>query len=290
MEPLGLRRQLDDMAKVIGCDCVLLASSVPGRVRLRREGDEWEWHVHRAVPDAFAWLRTGEKHLAEIGFGGLGEKLTSVAMGAQPAPHSPETGRLYLFNDWGCLSMKLRERCGRIREGTHADSFMLNLQTKLPVELKTGGQTALVTHIGLVLLGSACIGTWDLGESYLVFLDFESGAAAGCGPKQWIDTVEMECTPFLGYLAEVNAHFERLSRLNRRAPCERLQLMSRMTLIERDAYRRSADRLTRLLDADLPVTIEALVQMASLWEEEEGSAQRCQQLIKGQGVKATPLT
>jgi hypothetical protein len=259
---LGMRDQLEAMTGIIGCDCVLLASSL--RSSERMGSDEWEWKVHRALPTKYAGLVTDNTHLQAMGLGQLAKTLGDVAKKAQGAqmesPPLTNEQRLYLFNDWGCQSKKSRARCAQM-PGLWDHGFKLPRKGKPPIKVSIGGTKYLVTHMGLVLLGSVSIGRWELGESYLVFLDLEEDQVTSPAPKQWVSTVREDCFPFLAYLGEINAHFNRLLHLNQLHPVERLQRIEEMTDIERDAYCRSATRLTPLLSKDLPAAIETLVQM-----------------------------
>lgn len=257
--PLGLHAQLEKLMQVIGCDCVLLASSLPATEVVISGSECWEWKVQRVAPRAFAWLVSSQSHLASEGFMELARTLTSVAKEAQQRAAPPlQTGRLYLFNSWGSISQKFRMRLDQYKSN---ESF--KLEEKRPIRVRKGKRDFYVTHVGIVLLGSVSIGRWEMGESYLVFLDLEKGPETVVASKRWVGAVEVECVPFLAYLAEVNAHFERLSHINGLRFDERVQHMKHMTSIELDAYCCSARRLTPLLEEDVPPTIETLIQMKS---------------------------
>jgi hypothetical protein len=215
---------------------------------------------------------TDNTHLQAMGLGQLAKTLGDIAEEAQGAQTGSSTltdeQRLYLFNDWGCQSEKFSARCAQM-PGLWDHGFKLPREGKPPIEISIGGTKYLVTHVGLVLLGSVSIGRWELGESYLVFLDLEEEQVTSPAPKQWVSTVREDCFPFLAYLGEINAHFNRLLHLNQLHPGERLLRIEEMTDVERDAYCRSATRLTHLLSEDLPATIETLVQMHAVWAREE---------------------
>jgi hypothetical protein len=266
--PLGLRSQLDEITDVVKCDCVLLASSLCTAKHM--ETVRLQWKVHRVFPSQYAWLETANTHLEAMGLGDLADTLSGVASTAESSS-SAHTGedRMFLFNDWGCQSSKSREHCRKTVDLSKHPNFRLREKGKVPIRVATGKEDFLLTHVGLILLGSASIGKWELGESYLVFLDLEKADAPAPSPKQWFSTVQMECIPFMAYLAEVNAHFERLTHLNRLIPAVRQLRIQSMTAVERHAYCRSAARLTPLLDEDLPATIETLVQMSTVWADQE---------------------
>jgi len=248
--PLGIHDQLKGMPEIIGCDCVLLASSVHSMDGMGSAKSEWR--MRRVYPIKYEAVITDNINHEDADLSQLTKKLEELVKSAQE-----ESQKLFFFNDWGSQNKKSKAWYDQMPERLKHE-FKLSMEP--PVEIYNGITKYLITHVGLVLLGSVSIGKWELGESYLVFLDIDEPGNSPT-PDEWVSTVREDCFPFLAYLGEVNAHFNRLLQLNQHHPIERLHRIEKMTDVECEAYCRSATRLTPLLDNDLPATIETLVQM-----------------------------
>ncbi len=283
--PLGLQDQLEGILSLIGCDCILLASS--RHTRELMDNDEWEWRIHRVSPIKYAGIVPHNAHPEAMGLEQLFGTLSSLA-----APMRMQDDSGFHFADWGCQSNKSKIWYDQMPEHCRSD-FKLSMAP--PIEIRIDSAKYLATHVGLVLLGSVNIGRWELGESYLVCLDLEEEHAASPCPRRWVSTMQMEYLPFLVYLAEVSLHFNCLEQLNRLQPSERLRRIEEMTHIEREAYCQAATRLTPLLSSDLVLTSETLAQIDSVWGHEAeppvetaapGAEEPTQLLLRRSGVGA----
>jgi len=236
LHSLSLTGVLEILRGWIGCDAVALVSGSGLSLTQRKA----RWEVHRLVARQGRQRRRLESGVMSDPFVLLLNRL------ADQANTGPEWTPLVDYQPpW-------RSAAGR-KDWDEADALP-NLSASEPLH-EAWGKLACVC-VGL--LGHVTIGDWTLGESLLVAVNEEQAKQKGV---RAISKIQMRPAflAFCVYLAEVDSHFWRTSRVHRLPLAQRREFLRNNE--DRQAYLRSAWRLAPLMGKDLPRVIDTLVEI-----------------------------